>query len=227
MQAHVKVFIIMVLFGLTGFLIGCQSKNVKHSGFLTDYAKLQPGPKDGADWRYIKSGVDFRRYDKLMVDHIVFYFKEDSKYKGIHPEELQELADAFHQALTEALKGAYPIVEDPGPDVLRLRAAITDLKTSNPGLNTVTSIIPVGLAISHIKKGMTGTHANVGAATIEAELLDSQTNTRLAMAVDEKAGEKYKIISGMDKWGHAKGAFEFWAQRIRKWLDEVHGRAEG
>ncbi len=222
MTARIKILMLLVLCGFV--IAGCKSQNVNHSGFLGDYALLQPGPADGADWRYIKPEVDFSRYDKVMVDHVVFYFKKDAKYQGIHPEELQELADAFHQALTDALKGAYPIVENPGPDVLRLRAAITDLKPSNPGLNTVTSIIPVGLAISHIKKGVTGTHANVGAATIEAEVLDSATNTRLALAVDRKAGEKYKVISGMDKWGHSKGAFKFWAQRLRHWLDEVHGR---
>jgi hypothetical protein len=59
---------------------------------------------------------------------------------------------------------------------------------------------------------------------MEAEFLDSQTNERLGAAIDTKAGEKYKVVKGMDKWGHAKDAFNFWAKRLRIWLDEVHGR---
>jgi len=91
-------------------------------------------------------------------------------------------------------------------------------------LNTISTILPVGLAISTIKKGATGVHANVGQASIEAELMDSQTNERLGAAIDTKVAEKYKLIEGMSKWGHVKDAFKFWANRLRIVLDEAHGK---
>jgi len=217
----------MILVVMIGFVlsmnIGCAAK-VKHSGFLKDYPEFEPGPMGGVDSVYFKEGVDFASYDKVMMDHVVFYFSRDEKYRGIHSNELKKMADAFHKAMIDALKDGYPLVEEPGPGVLRIRCAITDVKASRPLLNTITSVTPIGLGISTIKRGVTGTHTFVGEASMEAEFLDSQTNERIAAAIDRKAAGKYKIVKGMTKWGHAKDAFGFWAKRLRKWLDEVHGK---
>jgi hypothetical protein len=200
---------------------GCASKKATQAGFLENYPVFEPGPKEGADWVYFKKGVNFGAYNKVMMDHVVFYLKDDAEYKGIHADELKELADAFHKAVVEALEGAYPLVDKPGPDAMRIRPAITEVVPSKRGLSAVTTVIPVGLALSTIKKGVTGQHTGVGKATLEVEILDSLTNERIAAAIDTKAGGK---LSGVTKWGAAKDAFEFWAKRLRAFLDEAHGR---
>ncbi|MCP4365987.1 MAG: DUF3313 domain-containing protein [Planctomycetes bacterium] len=196
---------------------------MSHSGFLKDYSGFEPGPKGGADLRYIREGVDFNAYDKIMLDRAVFYFSNDKKKKRVLPDELLELSEVFHKSMTEALAGAYPVVDKPGPGVLRMRIAITDVAPSNPVLNTMASLLFIPLVLSSIKKAITGTHTYVGQASIETELLDSQTNERVAAAIDKKAGARHKVLEGMHRWGHAKDAFEFWAKRLRFWLDEVRG----
>ncbi len=215
-----SVYIVIICFALT-VATGCATKQVKHSGFLENYPEFKLGPKGGADFVYMKEGVDFKRYNKIMMDHVVLYFKDDAKYKGIHPEELNEMSDAFHKAIADNLEGAYPLVVEPGSDVMRLRFAITDVVASKPGMGTIATVMPIGLALSTIKKGATGTHTGVGQASIEVEILDSMTNERIAVAIDTKPGGK---IEGFSKWGAVKGAFEFWAKRLRHWLDETHGR---
>ena len=217
-----SMLVVLISFSLIT-TIGCRAK-VKQSGFLADYPQLEKGPMGGADFVYFKEGVDFKAYDKVMMDHVVFYFSKDAKYRGIHSQELKEMADAFHKAMADALEGAYPLVDEPGPGVLRIRCAITDVKASRPLLNTITAVTPIGLGISTVKKGITGTHTFVGEASMEAELLDSQTNEQVAAVIDRKAAGKAKVIKGMTKWGHAKDAFNFWAKRLRKWLDEAHGK---
>ena len=109
---------------------------------------------------------------------------------------------------------------------MRIRCAITELVPTKPLRNTLTSIVPIGLAISSAKKLATGKHASIGYATLEAELLDSMTNTRLAVAIDRKVGEKYKLKKGMTKWAHIEGAFQFWAERLRKFMDTAHGKRQ-
>jgi hypothetical protein len=214
------VYIVIICFALT-VATGCATKQVKQSGFLENYPEFKPGPKGGADFVYMKESVDFKRYNKIMMDHVVLYFRDDAKYKGIHPEELNEMSNAFHKAIADNLEGAYPLVVEPGSDVMRLRFAITDVVASNPGMGTISTVMPIGLALSTIKKGVTGTHTGVGQASIEVEILDSMTNERIAVAIDTKPGGK---IEGFSKWGAVEGAFEFWAKRLRHWLDETHGR---
>lgn len=214
-----------VLSVLAGFILvvaaGCAQQQVKYSGFLENYPAFQPGPSDGVDLVYLKKGVDFSKYNKVMFDQVVFFLKEDSKYKGIQPEEIKELAAMFHVAAAKAMEGAYPIVGEPGADVLRVRVAVTDIEPSNPATSGISTVMPIGLAISTIKKGMTGKHTGVGGASMEAEFLDSVTNERLAAAIDTKWGSK---LSGMSKLGAADEAFEFWSGRLRTFLDNAHGK---
>ena len=222
MKTLFKIFLALIIGFTLTLPMGCGQKK-SPSGFLQDYSYLKPGPTGGADMVYIKEGVDFSVYNKVMIDQVVFYFSEDAQYKGIDPNELKELSDAFHKAFVDELSDGYTIVAEPGPDVLRIRTAITDLVPSKPALNTITTIIPVGLAISAVKRVATGTHTFVGQASAEMEILDSQTHELLAAAVDEKSGKKYQVIEGMQKWGHVKDAFTFWAKRLRSRLDDLQG----
>jgi hypothetical protein len=232
-----KVFIILTMGISFTFVTGCASPKIFYSGFLKDYScfsafrsdreqALSPdtGPIAGADLVYVKEDAPVEAFDKVMLDPVVFHFQDASRLESIQPSDRERLSDALHDALTEALDDAYPIVDEAGPNVLRVRVAITDVVPSNPLLNTLSSISPVGLTISTVKKQMTGSHAGVGQATVEAEILDSQTNERLAAAIDVKSGEKFKVIQGMDRWGHAEDAFRFWAKSLRGWLDKTCGR---
>jgi hypothetical protein len=193
----------------------------KYSGFLGDkYQNLQPGPEGGAKMRWVKPGVMFGNYNKFMVDSVIFFFADDSQYKGIEPNEMKELADGFNQAIVEAFKDKYPIVAEPGPDVARIRIAITGVKASKPVASGVSSILPVGLAVSVVKKGATGSWSGSGATSAEVEVLDSMTNDPLFAAVDERTAGFSERFS---KWGSAQEAFKFWAGRMVKVIDDTRG----
>jgi len=190
-------------------------------GFLAGYYnKLEPGPKDGAKMRWLKPDVDWAKYDKVMLDSVVFFFADASEYKGIEPNELKELADGFNRQFVEILKESYPIVADPGPDVLRIRFAITDLKQSSPVMSGITSVIPVGLAVSVVKKGATDSWAGSGATSAEMMALDSLTNEVIAVAQDD---ETAGFTERFSEWGSAEDAFKYWAERVKIYLDQVHG----
>jgi len=204
--------------------IGCAGQKLEvkeHSGFLGDYSKLQPGPEGGIDQRYVKEGVNFKQYSKIMLDQVRFYFKNDAADKGIDPDDMKELSDKFNRAMIDALGSAYPLVAKPGPNVMRIRVAITDMELPNRTLNTITTVVPAGLVISTIKSGVTGKGTFVGEISMEAEILDSTTNDVLAEGVDRRSGGK---IDSMSKFGTAEDAFKFWAQRLRTWLDGVRGQ---
>jgi hypothetical protein len=136
-------------------VVGCAETSKKQSGFFKDYPPFKPG-KEGVDWVYIKEGSDFKQYKNIMLDQVVFYFKEDTENKGINPNDIIELTEAFQKAFVDALNDAYPLTDQPGPGVLRVRIAITDIEPSSSGVGTVTTLIPVGLAVSVVKKGVTG-----------------------------------------------------------------------
>ncbi len=215
---------IMIGFAFT-MATGCATKpKMRQTGFLEDYSQLKEDPKGLAQWTYVKDGVDFGAYDKIIVDYITFFFLKDIEYKGIHPEELIEVSRYFHNAYVDALAGPYSFTNKPGPGVLRLRTAITDLVPSKPFSGTMSSIMPPALIASHIKKATTGTHIGMGRLSGEAELLDSQTGEILAQAIDTEMGKKYKIGKSFTKWGQVKDISKNWAESFRKRLDKLSGR---
>jgi len=193
----------------------------KYSGFLQNYEDLKPGPEGGVKERYLKPGVDFKKYDKIMLDSVVFFMADDAEYKGINAEDMKELSDAFNKAFVDIVGKNYMLVAEPGPDVMRVRVAITQLEPGKPGKSAMTTVLPIGLAFSFLKKGASGSYPGVGKTGMEVEFLDSLTNERIGAAVDYQAGSK---MSGMSKWGSAKEAFEFWAGRMKTFLDETHAK---
>jgi hypothetical protein len=205
MRSVLKNFTIMVI-GLF-LLAGTAPAKEQYSGFLVDYSQLQPGPKGGVARVYRKQGVDYKKYSRIMMDHVVFYFKDDAKEKGIDPLEMAELSHKFHKEVTAALQGAYPLVEEPGPDVMRVRVAITDLE----------------LPRRNLKSLMAGKGPGVGEISMEFEFLDSASGERIVAGVDRRTGTR---LESLHRFSTAEDAFKFWAQRLRLRLDEAHGRAK-
>lgn len=214
--------------GLACLVVSCASPGPRQHGpaqqagahgFLQGYYQfLAPGPEGGARMRWFKPGTDFSRYHRIMLDSVVFYFAEDSEHKGIDAREMKELADAFNRKMIDILGGSYAIVDQPGPDVLRLRAAITDIRQSHPGLSAVSLVTPVGLTVSAVRKGAGGGWSGSGATSAEFMALDSQTNDVVAVAQDERQagfGERFT------RWGSSEEAFGYWAQRIKTLVDRA------
>jgi hypothetical protein len=234
MKTSVRTLLAVVMgIALLTFTFSCASTSsqtktgvaeAEKVGFLGDYAKyLQPGPEGGAKMRWLKPGVDFGTYDKIMLDSVVFFLSDKSEYKGIDPQAMKELADACDLQVVNALKGSYPIVAEPGPDVVRIRFAITHLEQSRPVLSAVTTVVPIGLGISILKKGATGSWTGSGATGAEMMAIDSTSGDVIAVAQDERTagfGERFT------KWGSAEDAFKFWGERIKLFLDQAHGKKQ-
>lgn len=204
-----------------------QVRNVETSGFLSDYTQLKEGPDDQALMVYINPNVKFSGYSKVIIDPVSLKASEDSDMAKISAEDRQAIANYFYAVLNENLSKKYTIVTQPGPGTMKLRVALSDMAGSKVVLDTLSSIVPFGIAFNVIAKVATGNNLAVGSATGEMELLDSATGKRLAAAVDGRSGAKY--TGKFDKWGKwndTKEACDFWAQRIAQRLDVLSGRAK-
>ena len=204
---------------------GCGAKQVRDvqtSGFLGDYSGLKPGPEGYAALLWYKPDINLRVYDKILLDPVRVVLKGEAAQRGIEPHELAELTDEYQDELVKALTehNGYALVAQPGRGVLRIRVAVTDVVPGNAVMGTLSSVNPVGLAVSGGIYAATGTQPYVGEASTEMEILDSPTGERLAAMVDRRIGGKAPFRGTYDD---ARDAFAFWAERLRQRLDE--GRA--
>lgn len=203
-------------------LAGCQSTSStgkgEQSGFLGDYSMLMEGQGDQVALVFIDQDTDFSRYSKVLLEPVTVWRSGKSKLSELEASEIKELSGYLYSAAHIELSKNYEIVEDSGPDVMRIRIALTEVVGAKLALNTITTVLPVGIVASSSKKLATGSHAFVGKASIEVEVIDALTNTRIVAAVDERAGSKNPING---KWGDAKNAFDYWSERLNSRLQDL------
>jgi len=216
--------------------------------FLSDYSHLKPVGTKGdygqehTVYRYIDPSADFSLYNKLLIDRIQLFFKEDAEYKGIDPTTLKQLADYFYKAIVKEVTRdkRYQLVDKPGPGVLHLRIAVTDIVPNKPESSVATLVVPflwAGEAGAGAVEKEAGATPFTGEATVEFEALDSTTNRQVAAYIETRLGKKYVwdkgIGHGVDHylkaystWSYTEEAMDHWAKQLRTRLDELHDRPE-
>ena len=213
-----------LLLGLTACSTTHQvSRDVKLSGFLGDYSQLQKGVKDRAVSYYENPSANWSKYTKIMIEPIQLWKSDDpnSPLGKLSPEKQQMLVSALQTALHDRLSKDYAMVDQPGPDVMVIRAAITEAKKSAPVVNLVSSVYPAAVVLSYGKEAIWGTGSGVGSVTVEGEILDGQTDERLGAAVNRRAGTKAWRSKFNGTFGDVKASFDWWANRLDQRLTEA------
>ncbi len=145
------------------------------SGFLSDYSKLQV--KSKTSMRYVDTQA-LGKYSTFIVDPVVGRLYGDARGK-ISEEDLKDLTNYMHEAIVKELSKEYSIAYRPAPGVARIRVAITDLKKSTPALNILPTSKLSGVGL--------------GGASMEAEMVDSQTHEQIGAVVESQSGERLSM----------------------------------
>jgi hypothetical protein len=194
-------------------LAGACGSAPKGSGFLGDedvYASLQPSDFDSDVLVWRSPTAEPGSYDAFLVDPVAVHLNEDGRERDLDPKETDALAAHFRQQLEEQLGKGYSVVEGPGPRVMRIRAALTDVDPNTVALNILPQTVIMGFGI--------------GGATMEAEFLDAESGARLAAVMADASGTRYKYLNGLSEWGHAQEVLDYWAEMIRERMDVLHGK---
>ena len=188
-----------------------------NSGFLDDYSSLKPDPDQKGAKIYFKPDVNLGMYDKIVFDPIEIFYAEDTEYKGISPDELKLLADAFRDLMVKELEPKYPVIQTPGKGVLRARLAITNVKMKKKKRGLL-GYMPIGAALTAVKD-IAGLRVTLTGSMIEAELIDSETNETIGLLVDSSSSD---APEGEESWEALEESLSFYAKRFRKRLDAAH-----
>ena len=183
---------------------------------------LVKGADDQALYRYVNPKADFKQYSKLMIDPVLVY-----KYAELDKEELenyQKLANNAYVYLMKEMEKDYQIVKFPEPGALRIQMAIVDADSSKPVRNTLSTIVPIGMALSAVKYSATGKQAGVGEITLQLRITDANTGELLGAALDRRVGGK-EVTKLWSSWHNADDALQYWAKKVSFRLCEMRAGA--
>lgn len=194
---------------------------------VTEWDGLVRRPVSRMDAVFVLPDADITGYTSVMLDPVQVSFARDwdpnrgrrnpaSRLNANDIAAIQSgLADMLRESFRAQLEaGGYTLVDQPGPDTLRVTAAIVDLNVTAP--DTMTA-------------GRTRTYTtNSGQMTLVAELRDSVTGDLLARAVDTQRGRNtgaMQFTNNVTNTADARRAMGVWANALRQGLDEMYGRA--
>jgi len=184
----------------------------QHAGFLKNYSQLKPQEGYQAKEVYVNPKAAWSSYNAVFIDSVTLWVNDPSKQPSA--EDAQMLTDMLYKALTEKVGEQFKLADRPGPGVIRVRAALTEAKGAKVALNAVTTVVPQLRVVTTLGGVAADTAVLVGAASVEAELVDSITNERLAAAIDAVAGTK-GLLRAFSKWADVQSACNNWAERLR------------
>ncbi len=187
---------------------GCGPSAATKTGYLSDYSRLRA--KSSSSLRYVNERA-LAKYSNFMVDAVDVHFHSgakgiEEKSKGnLTQQDIGDLTNYMHTVLVKAIEASgRNVVFQSGPGVARIRAALTDIDKSNAAtLLPTTKLAGVGL----------------GGASLEAEIIDSNTGEQIAGLVEAQLGSRIPF-SGLGKWDAAKQAMDDWGKRLQKRLEE-------
>ena len=195
-----------------------EQKDLKCAFLGPACSQLKPGAEGQVALRYVDPAVTWTRYKKVMLQPVTFWGAEGSK---VSTEDQQRMVNFLYTALDKELTKHFEIVEQEGPDVMKLQVALTDVATATPGLRTITMAVPQARLLSTMKRGATGSYPFVGGAQAEFKITDATSGAILAAGVDRRIGSGSIETAAQWQWGDAENVMTAWAklaaERLSGW----------
>jgi len=177
----------------------------------------------GIDLAYARAGATLASYNRVMLEPIDVAFRKDwnptrtgsnikltaEERENIRTGVAKIVYDEFVKELQN--KSSYQVVNEIGPDVLRVKAKIVNLYVNAPDTRTA---------------GRSRTYTvSAGEMTIFAELYDSETGEVLARVVDRHEARDsgtLTLTNSVVNASEARSIASSWARILRNGLDKAH-----
>ena len=164
---------------------------------------------------FVRPGVDFTRYDKLLVDEMELAFRTPDRSRNQFPltedqkEQFQALLEAAFADESGKLENL-ELTDEPGPTVMDISIRVQDVQAALPGRG-VGQIGRAAIAL-----------VAAGEATLVIELRDSQSEEVLVRVFDQRAVEGAAILRDgqpISTWEDVEALCREWASTARRGLD--------
>jgi len=222
--------------------IASDNRQVSQVGFLSAPARLKAGGSAEGALCWKQADVDWKKYDKVMIERIQLFLDAKGADRPIDPTDLKALIDYFDAALAKNIAPIATLVDAPGPGVLRVRLALTSLIPTNTAQSLAGTAIPYGFIAEAGAGAASGRPAGstpyMGQTGLQAQFRDGATGEVVGECADTTIGLKYAAdldrgaagaaqawlngySSSFTSWNYAQDAFNKWSAAFARRLVEL------
>ncbi|MFG0275317.1 MAG: DUF3313 family protein [Phycisphaerales bacterium] len=181
-------------------LSGCANRpSASYTGFLSDYSRLEPV----SDTRARYESGRAREYEAFIVEPIEVLTPREKLSESDREAAKRHFDSRVRLAIREA---GWGVVESPGPNVGRLRIALTDVARSTWWMKLHPAAHAAGVG--------------TGGAAMEAEVLDSVTGEQVGAVVQAATGNQFDFTA-FSTLDDVKNAIDKWADIFHERLEEL------
>ena len=219
-----------------------------HAAFPVEHGFLSVAYEDmrvverpgGFDLTYIAPGAfeKLADYEGIIIDQPEIWVDPESNYRGTQPEYMKAVVELVrHTLVGQMLRGGNNIVDVPGPGVLFMRVAVTDLYFKKKK-GAVIVYQPIGTVSDEELLRTLFKKIDILEFALQMEIVDSRTEELLG-AIVIRRGELKKGRKGIDgrlDFGEFWAIIDEYADRVRcrfdnakrpkeEWVDCLKDRA--
>jgi len=193
---NMKVLIALVLTSL--IISGCANRLKQpefKSGFLKDYRFFRATPNTDNSW--IRTKPDFKltklqQYNKIALNPIEIWLNPNEAANIIDQKKQAKLTAYFEEKIKDKVAERFEFVEPGTKNSLLIRIAFTNIQELEPELSPLDAL-PFRIIMKAGEQAYllaTAQKAVIGAASLEVELVDTNTNRGIvAIIVSSKTNE--------------------------------------
>jgi hypothetical protein len=208
----------IVILAVSGALAACGPQPTRPVDIgSADIEGLQQVQSRHSSAAFVRPGVDFSRYDGVIVNDVQLAFRTPDRSQNEFPvnrEDKSRFSDYLkEQFLTEftSLQNI-KMVEEPGPKVLDLHVRVQDIVATIPG-RRVGAMGRASFALEAVAE-----------VTLVLELRDSESEEVLVRVFDQRAVEGVAMFQNDEpvaRWPDIEKLCQRWAARAREGLDRL------
>ena len=171
---------------------------------------------------YRSATFDPKRYNRFILEPVTVYQSAEKPFRADELTYLQGLAQFAQAEFVRVIGARYPIVTQPGPDVIKVKLQIAGTEDNVPVVSTVSHVLPVGLAANLIQSARGAPGSFTGSVTLGGELTDSVSNQSMMVFIQRRYPDALDIGSTFTSEEAHHSAITQAIEAYRKSIDAIH-----
>jgi len=200
----------LLMLALCEIVSGCAGVTPVAYSEVASSAYLAPNPSDSSGrvpYRYAAQ-VEWRHYDKVMLDPIVVYRGRDNQFGEMSERDKTALAAYMRTRFQETLSTRFAVTNNRAPNTLHVRLTLTGAVANTPVLGTLSRFDLAGVVYNGVQTARDGEGSMTGSVIYVVEIFDAPSGRLLSAFVSKQYPTPYDIQASVGSLAAAQAGID-------------------